>query len=339
MRFMGFDEKADAILAEVAEAGKKLRTLMADVTITVGKTVQVGDLVLKNGEYGRLTLQTKGAPRDISQTLYDGAYVYEVNGREYTRTEAKSTSDFWPFLFGFDSVEKGSLFYKGREDFEGTVCDVLAFRAPNQNIFVYITPERLILGYTAQIGTGQKQEMRLTKIRIDRKLQEAFQLPAGVVLKKEAHAVETKELEKSLPRVGKPAPPLKLTTASGRPMVLPNKGVTLVTFWTMASGPCRVILPELQKLFLLHKKQGFQVYALNPSDPPATILAFCRARGYTFSVASVPQSTVKDFGAETFPTSFLIDAKGVVVYRSVGFQAAALRVALEKVGLSEVGAL
>jgi len=333
MRSMRFDEKADTILAAVAETGKRLTSLTADVTLTIGSSVQAGPLVLKNPSYGRLTLLPKSKGAEASTSLYDGKYVYEILGKEYTRTKAKSIGELWPFLFGFEGVDPKKLVYSGTEQVEGVSCDVLVFSAPQQSIRIFVSPARVIQGFTAQIGVGQKQEMRLTNVKLDVPVTERFQLPSGLKEHKEPQGEGAAAREKSLLPVGVSVPPLKLTTASGKPFSLPSGKPTLVVFWTCESGPCRATLPELQALFMKYKRAGLQVVGLNPTDKPEAILAFCRARGYTFTVAPCAAEVARPFGVETYPTCFLVNATGKVVYRAVGYDAAGLTAAVAKLGL------
>ena len=41
----------------------------------------------------------------------------------------------------------------------------------------------------------------------------------------------------------------------------------------------------------------------------------------------------KSYGVEAYPTNYLVDADGKVVFRSVGFNEAGLKAALEKLGI------
>jgi hypothetical protein len=41
----------------------------------------------------------------------------------------------------------------------------------------------------------------------------------------------------------------------------------------------------------------------------------------------------KQYRVDTYPTNFLIDAEGKIVYRSIGFDEAELKAALKKLGV------
>jgi hypothetical protein len=44
-------------------------------------------------------------------------------------------------------------------------------------------------------------------------------------------------------------------------------------------------------------------------------------------------SVFEKYGVQAFPTNYLLDSNGVVVWRSVGFDEKGLRAALDKLGL------
>jgi hypothetical protein len=58
---------------------------------------------------------------------------------------------------------------------------------------------------------------------------------------------------------------------------------------------------------------------------------------FTMGMAEQKEGGIYDvaekYGVQAYPTNYLVDADGKVVWRSVGFDEAALRKAIEKLGL------
>jgi thiol-disulfide isomerase/thioredoxin len=117
--------------------------------------------------------------------------------------------------------------------------------------------------------------------------------------------------------------------------LLKNKKAVLVNFWFIRCGPCREELPKLQKIYDEMKGKGLEVVAINSDDEFAAIRRYTETSGWTFPIAlgtlekqrkSIPEL----YFVELFPTNFLIDATGKVVYRRVGWDEASLREALKK---------
>jgi len=111
-------------------------------------------------------------------------------------------------------------------------------------------------------------------------------------------------------------------------------GPALVTFWTTWCKPCRKELPELQKLAAAYGERGFHVVGVNGDGPVdrAKVRPYVNALGFTFTVIPDPDGEIRRrFQVEVFPTSFLVDGEGRVVYRQVGYRRGDEKILAERV--------
>jgi peroxiredoxin len=128
----------------------------------------------------------------------------------------------------------------------------------------------------------------------------------------------------ALPQTGKPAPPVKVVTTSGQKVTLANyRGYVLVLefFATWCDG-CKESLPHLISLNSQYNRQGLQVLGLNPGvrgDTLGVVQRFIREKKINFPVALADTDLLLDYGVQPIPAIFIIDRKGVLVQKFVGF--------------------
>ena len=76
---------------------------------------------------------------------------------------------------------------------------------------------------------------------------------------------------------------------------------------------------------------------MNYSDTKEKINQYVDENKFTFRVvmggSRETYTSGPAYGVQAYPTNYLLDADGKVVWRSVGFDEAGLRAALEKIGL------
>ena len=128
----------------------------------------------------------------------------------------------------------------------------------------------------------------------------------------------------AIPQKGKQAPPLQVVTTSGQKVTLANyKGYVLVVefFATWCEG-CKESLPHLINYNKQYGKQGLQILGLNPGvrgDTVDVVRQFMREKQINFPVALVDDDLLIDYGISPIPAIFIIDRKGVLVQKFVGF--------------------
>jgi peroxiredoxin len=128
----------------------------------------------------------------------------------------------------------------------------------------------------------------------------------------------------ALPQPGKPVPPIKVVTTSGQKVTLANyRGYVLVLefFATWCEG-CNESLPHLISLNRQYNGQGLQILGLNPGvrgDTLGVVQRFIREKKINFPVALADYDLLHDYGVQPIPAIFIIDKKGVLVQKFVGF--------------------
>jgi thiol-disulfide isomerase/thioredoxin len=97
--------------------------------------------------------------------------------------------------------------------------------------------------------------------------------------------------------------------------------VVYLDFWASWCGPCAISLPALDALRKSLPEDRFQVLAINVDKNPGDARRFLERRPVGYPSALDPKGALPArFGVETMPTSFLIDADGVVRYVHRGFR-------------------
>jgi thiol-disulfide isomerase/thioredoxin len=97
--------------------------------------------------------------------------------------------------------------------------------------------------------------------------------------------------------------------------------VVYLDFWASWCAPCLVSLPVLEELRQEFPADRFQILAVNLDREPAKARSFLRKRNIGYPSATDPEGRIPDtFGLETMPTSYLIDAEGVVRHVHTGFR-------------------
>ena len=117
----------------------------------------------------------------------------------------------------------------------------------------------------------------------------------------------------------------KVTDLQGRIFELEqNKGkvIALVFFYNNCS-PCIPMLDDLQEIYSQFKDRGVEVVALNPVDTKMEkeqMLSFVKDHNINYYVAQIPKYTVEEmYLVRYFPTIFIIDKKGRVVFSHQGY--------------------
>jgi thiol-disulfide isomerase/thioredoxin len=116
--------------------------------------------------------------------------------------------------------------------------------------------------------------------------------------------------------VGKPAPPVSMTTLDGQHLSTPELlgKVVLVTFWATWCAPCREELPLLSAYASEHAAQGLQVLSINLDTPDRLNQVKALAQQFSFPVGMQSAASAPGYGRIwRLPVSFLIDRQGRLV--------------------------
>jgi peroxiredoxin/outer membrane lipoprotein-sorting protein len=138
----------------------------------------------------------------------------------------------------------------------------------------------------------------------------------------------------SKPLVGAVAPDFTLPDTGGNTVHLRElQGkVIIVDFWATWCPPCRALMPRLQKMYVNWEKRGLVVLGLDVGEDANTVEKFAREQSYTFPllIGTEPDIAAKYF-VEAYPSTFVIDRLGRIVFRDLGgADPAKLQAAVEK---------
>ncbi len=158
-------------------------------------------------------------------------------------------------------------------------------------------------------------------------------LPAGMQL-----VDPLKQMAQQAPvPLGRPAPDFEVASINGSRVKLSEmRGkVVLIDFWATWCGPCRLGLPETQKLDQEFGKKGLAVLAVSNEDKP-TVQPFLAQNHYTFPCYLDDSSAASQaFHVTSLPTVAIIDRKGNLSAYMIGLQDPnTIRGELKKAGLA-----
>ena len=91
----------------------------------------------------------------------------------------------------------------------------------------------------------------------------------------------------------------------GRPLV--------INFWGTFCPPCREEMPIIQRQYERWKDQGLQVIGINLSEDRHRVQNFVRKVGVDFPILlDVDRRTERAYGLRQYPTTYFLDAGGVI---------------------------
>ena len=120
---------------------------------------------------------------------------------------------------------------------------------------------------------------------------------------------------------GNRAPDFTVMTVGGDSVTLSElRGkVVLLNFWGTWCGPCRREMPEFQRAYNGFSGHGFEILAVAFNDTFEAIADFRDEFGLSFPLALDATGEINDaYGIQTRPSSFLLDADGVILMRRFG---------------------
>lgn len=123
--------------------------------------------------------------------------------------------------------------------------------------------------------------------------------------------------------VGSVAPNLSAPSNDGRALSLAQfKGqVVYLDFWASWCAPCREAMPVMDATYQRYRDRGLVVLGVNVDTDRKSAQRMLDQVQPTFPIAFDPDGKWPEaFGLKDMPTSYLIDAKGVVRYVRKGYR-------------------
>ena len=122
---------------------------------------------------------------------------------------------------------------------------------------------------------------------------------------------------------GAAAPAFTAPTLDGGSLSLASlKGhVVLLNFWALDCPPCRVEMPELEKIHRRYAGRGLRVVGvteMNP-DPKQAAQAFEEIGATYPAILDAKERVAALYRIEAHPTTFVIDAAGVIRFVNSGY--------------------
>jgi len=120
---------------------------------------------------------------------------------------------------------------------------------------------------------------------------------------------------------GEPAPKFSLTSAEGEvvaPADVSGKVVAL-SFWATWGKHCEEEMKQLQELSKEFGDQGFVVLGVNEREDAAKATEFAKRVGARYRILMDEGTVARAFGVNGVPDLFLIDRKGIVRDRFIGY--------------------
>ena len=123
------------------------------------------------------------------------------------------------------------------------------------------------------------------------------------------------------PELNAPAPPFANSTLDGKIVSLDDLRGTpvIINFWATWCVPCRVEMPELQRLYEDYEERGLRILAVNLGESPDVIEPWVREMGLTFDIVLDPEQNVAAmYRLRGQPSTFVISPEGIIDHISYG---------------------
>ena len=136
--------------------------------------------------------------------------------------------------------------------------------------------------------------------------------------------------------IGDIAPTFQTFRADGMPAHFPAAWAgkpVVIRFWADWCKYCEGEMKDIEKVYQRLKPRGLEVIAVNAGQDKKTVVEFMKKLGVTDPALLDEKSTIaKTYGVVGLPTTYFVDAKGIVRVKLIGeadeagFERAALEI-------------
>ena len=354
------DEAVDRLLKESSERARAMKTLTARIDLTwqtpkQGSQRNVGTISLMkpnyalirlSGDYPLVTLASDGR----SRYLLSDPTKYTLVAAD--RVGANIDTPWWMLParffftqnlkpFGPDSPDWNIARYVGEEVIEHakfSVIEISGDKPMAHTARFYFDASKILRRSVVRFGDGPGAAT-FTCVIEDVKSPKNLR-PANFKYRPPLTAKLDTGAESKMLALGEQGPDFSLPTTDGKQLSLASvrqsSRATLINFWYLSCPPCRAEFEFFQRLYSSLRTKGFSIIAVNKIDEAADIQTYMRQNRLTFPVVLGEKDGPGVMGAyrvETYPSTYLLNSEGKVVYRSVGVDEAGLRQALRELGL------
>jgi len=131
---------------------------------------------------------------------------------------------------------------------------------------------------------------------------------------------DKKDLKKAA-QIGQQSPDWSLPLISGGVQKLSDlkDSLVLLEFWFPGCGGCVKAIPEINRIREIYAKKKLKVFGVEFSDTKVDGLnAYIKKENIKYPTLHSGKSLAEMYGVNAGPTFFLIDKKGIIIYRSEG---------------------
>lgn len=118
--------------------------------------------------------------------------------------------------------------------------------------------------------------------------------------------------------IGQEAPDFSLKDIKNKPVSLKDfrgEKIVILDFWASWCGPCRSVIPELNKIQKDYEEKDVQVLGINVGEAPAKVVAFKKKNMVKYpTLLDVKKAVAKKYRVTGIPNLILVDKDGVVQY-------------------------
>ena len=95
--------------------------------------------------------------------------------------------------------------------------------------------------------------------------------------------------------------------------------ITVINFWFIECKPCKMEIPDLNKL--VEKYKGYDVEFLAIAlNKPDQLKDFLKKTDFDYQVLSIAEQQTIELGIQGYPTHFILNRQGQVVYKATGVE-------------------
>lgn len=348
-------QDATELLRQTAETYRTLEAYHIEGTVTVETTTGAGDqsfemaVVMAERPEDYLRAEVRGPTMEVLVVSNeDGAWMYMPSENQYTRTESRNRADLGVFaqdllgeyeqlaenvraaqVLGMESVTVGGADREAivlEVEYEA-VASVAGADSTRKRLWIDAV-HHLVLrdetsAYISDTPFGEPLRVRETTsfTRVETEAPPvsffAFEPPAN------ASFVDPAEIQgaRAVIAAGNPAPAFSLPTLEGTELALRDLvgNVVLVNFWATWCGPCRMEMPELERLYQQYGEEGLQVLAVNVGETPDQVRPYVEQLGLTFPILLDASYAIGDvYQANSLPTTIVVDREGRIASLLLG---------------------
>jgi peroxiredoxin len=122
--------------------------------------------------------------------------------------------------------------------------------------------------------------------------------------------------------MGDPAPAFRTQRLDGSAVIFPAAAAgkpLVIRFWADWCKYCEPEMKAIEAVYQRHKGKGLEVFAINAGQERPAVAAFISKLGVTYPVLLDESASIaKRYGVVGLPTTYFVDAKGVVRGKVIG---------------------